>query len=128
MRKPATILIGALLATSLLTACVGSKNPTAPSSNPVPTTTLNTVALTVDTGPSAATGQINHAYVTIKVCASGQTQCATIDHVLVDTGSSALRLVRSVLASGGVTLASETDPQGQAIEECMSFAGGQTWG
>ena len=121
------IRIGTLLAVSLLAACVGGKNPTTSTSNPV-TPTLNTVALTVDTGPSAATGQINHVYVTIKVCASGQTQCATIDHVLVDTGSSGLRLVRSVLTSGGITLASETDSQGQAIEECMSFAGGQTWG
>jgi hypothetical protein len=128
MRKPSMIRIGALLTVSLLSACVGSKNPTAPASNPVSTTTLNTVALTVDTGPSSATGQINHAYVTLKVCASGQTQCASIDHVLVDTGSSGLRLVRSALASGGVTLAAETDAQGQAIEECMTFGGGQTWG
>ena len=128
MRKPSMFRIGALLTVSLLSACVGSKNPTTPSSNPVSTTTLNTVAVTVDTGPSTATGQINHAYVTLKVCASGQTQCASIDHVLVDTGSSGLRLVRSALASGGVTFAAETDAQGQAIEECMTFGGGQTWG
>ena len=129
MRKPSMIRIGALLTASLLSACVGSKNPTSPTTttNPV-SPTLNTVALTVDTGPSSATGQINHAYVTLKVCASGQTQCASIDHVLVDTGSSGLRLVRSALTSGGVTLTGETDAQGQAIEECMTFAGGQTWG
>jgi Protein of unknown function (DUF3443) len=48
--------------------------------------------------------------------------------VLVDTGSSGLRLVRSALTSGGVTLSGETDAQGQAIEECMTFGGGQTWG
>lgn len=120
---------GALIAASLLSACVGgSKTPAAPASAPV-STTLNTVALTVDTGPSAATGQINHAYVTLKVCASGSTtQCASIDHVLLDTGSTGLRLVRSVLAAGGVTLTGKTDAQGQAIEECMTFGGGQTWG
>jgi Protein of unknown function (DUF3443) len=67
--------------------------------------------------------------VTIKVCAPGsQTQCASIDHVLLDTGSSGLRLVRSVLVAGGVTLSAETDAQGQAVEECMTFGGGQTWG
>jgi hypothetical protein len=33
-----------------------------------------------------------------------------------------------VLTSGGVTLAAATDVQGQAIEECMTFGGGQTWG
>ena len=122
--------IGALIAASLLSACVGgSKNPAAPAtSGNTGSTTLNTVALTVDGGPQAATGQINHAYVTIKVCASGTTQCANIDHVLVDTGSSGLRLVRSALTSGGVALSGETDAQGQAIEECMTFGGGQTWG
>ena len=125
--KARMIRIGALLAASLLSACIKSHNPTAAANNSV-STTLNTVALTVDSGPTAATGQINHAYVTLKVCASGQTQCASIDHVLVDTGSSGLRLVRSVLTAGGVTLSGETDSQGQAIEECMTFGGGQTWG
>jgi hypothetical protein len=116
------------LAASLLSACIRNNGPMAPNSNPTPTT-QNTLQVTVDTGPLAATGQVNHAYVTIKVCAPGsQTQCASIDHVLLDTASSGLRLVRSVLVAGGVTLAAETDAQGQAIEECMSFGGGQTWG
>jgi hypothetical protein len=67
--------------------------------------------------------------VTVKVCAPGsQTQCANVDHVLLDTGSVGLRLVRSVLAAGGVTLSAQTDGQGLAIEECVSFGGGQTWG
>jgi Protein of unknown function (DUF3443) len=128
MRTLAIVRVGALLAASLLSACIGNKDPVAPaggSAAPTP----NVLPLTVDAGPSAAMGQINHAYVTVKVCAPGsQTQCADIDHVLLDTGSSGLRLVRSVLAAGGVTLASETDAQGRAIEECMSFGGGQTWG
>ena len=121
------IRLGTLLAASLLSACIKSNNPGSSASNPAPTT-VNTVAVTVDTGPSTATGQLNHAYVTLKVCAAGQTQCANIDHVLVDTGSSGLRLVRSSLAAAGVTLSGETDSQGQAIEECMTFGGGQTWG
>jgi hypothetical protein len=128
MGQRAIIGVATLLAASgMLSACVKGSNPTAPAGH-TGSTTLNTVALSVDTGPSAATGQINHAYVTIKVCASGQTQCATIDHVLVDTGSSGLRLVRSVLAGGGVALSGETDSQGQAVEECMTFGAGQTWG
>jgi Protein of unknown function (DUF3443) len=128
MRKLPLICIGSLLVASLLSACIRNNSPAAPGGNPV-STTPNTLTLTVDTGPSAATGQINHAYATIKVCSPGsQTQCVSIDHVLLDTGSSGLRLVRSVLAAGAVTLAAETDTQGQAIEECMTFGGGQTWG
>jgi hypothetical protein len=119
---------GSLLIASLLSACIGNNGPSA-SANKQATPTLNTMTLTVDTGPSAATGQINRPYVTVKICAPGsQTQCANIDHVMLDTGSTGLRLVRSVLNSGGVTLVAETDAQGQSVEECMSFGGGQTWG
>jgi hypothetical protein len=120
--------IGALLATGLLSACIGNKAPPATANNPPPPT-LNSMALTVDAGPSTATGQINRPYVTVKVCAPGsQTQCVTIDHVMLDTGSAGLRLVRSILTAGGVSLAAETDAQGQSVEECMTFGGGQTWG
>jgi hypothetical protein len=120
--------LAAATAATLLSACIGGNGATATGAKPV-TPTPNTVAVTVDSGPAAATGQINHAYVTVKVCASGsQTQCASIDHVLLDTGSSGLRLVRSVLAAGGVSLSPETDAQGQTVEQCMTFGGGQTWG
>jgi hypothetical protein len=122
------IKIGTMLAAALLGACKGGNGSLATGVNPtVPT--LNTVALTVDSGPTGATGAINHPYVTVKVCAAGsQTQCANIDHVLLDTGSVGLRLVRSVLTAGAVTLSAQTDAQGRAIEECVSFVGGQTWG
>jgi len=87
--------IATLLATALIGACV---NNTGTATVGVPLPTANTVTITVDSGPAGATGQINHLYVTVKVCAPGsQTQCANIDHVLVDTGSSGLRLVHSVL-------------------------------
>lgn len=112
---------------ALLCACFGSNNATTTSNAPPPV--LNTMAVTVDSGPAAATGQINHAYATIKVCAPGsQTQCANIDHVLLDTGSWGLRLVGSVLAANNITLSAEHDAQSQTIEECMTFGGGQTWG
>jgi hypothetical protein len=120
--------IGPALAAMLLSACIGGSGTTAAAGNPV-APTLNTVALTVDGGPAGATGAINHAYVTVKVCVPGsQTQCSSIDHVLLDTGSWGLRLVRSVLTAHAVTLNAETDSQGRSIEECVSFGGGQTWG
>jgi hypothetical protein len=129
MRNPSLIYIGSLLAACLLSGCIRSNNPLGSGTAPGSTApTPNTMVVTVDAGPSVAPGQINHAYVTVKVCASGSTQCANIDHVRLDTGSSGLRLDRSVLASAGVSLAAETDAQGQAVEECMSFNGGQTWG
>ncbi|HEY4445326.1 MAG TPA: DUF3443 family protein [Steroidobacteraceae bacterium] len=121
------IQIGIVLAVGQLAACVGGNGTTAA---PTPVTpVLNTTALIVDSGPAGALGAINHAYVTVRVCVPGsQTQCADVDHVLLDTGSWGLRLVRSVLIAHGVTLSAETDAQSQAIEECVSFGGGQTWG
>ena len=114
-------------AAALLCACFGSNNATTTLGAPPPV--LNTMAVIVDSGPAAATGQINHAYVTVRVCAPGsQAQCASIDHVLLDTGSWGLRLVGSVLASNNIMLSAEKDAQGQSIEECMTFGGGQTWG
>ncbi|HEY2685045.1 MAG TPA: DUF3443 family protein [Steroidobacteraceae bacterium] len=111
---------------SLLTGCFGGNGTTAATS--APTSTANVTTVTVDSGPSSANGQINHAYVTVKVCEPGTQTCASIDHVLLDTGSTGLRLVGSVLTAQKVALPKETDSQGQTIEECMSFTGGQTWG
>jgi hypothetical protein len=121
------IQIGIVLAVSQLAACIGGNGTTAATAPVAPV--VNTMALIVDSGPAGVTGAVNHAYVTVRVCVPGsQTQCADIDHVLLDTGSWGLRLVRSVLTAHGVTLSAETDAQGQAIEECVTFGGGQTWG
>jgi hypothetical protein len=114
-----------VLAPCLLCACIGGSKGTATSTVP-PTPTVNTLAVVVDSGP-AGVGAINRPYVTVKVCVPGSTTCANIDHVLVDTGSWGLRLVRSVLTAGGVTLTPSTDAQGQTIQECAAFSGGQTW-
>jgi Protein of unknown function (DUF3443) len=112
----------------VLSACLGNKSSTPTSTTPPPPV-VNTMTVTVDSGPAAAPGAINHAYVTVRVCAPGSTtQCANVDHVLLDTGSWGLRLVRSVLAAGTVTLSAETDTQGNTVEECETFGGGQTWG
>jgi len=111
----------------LLAGCFGGKG--GPSGVTQPPPTPNVATITVDTGPAAATGAVNRPYVTVHVCAAGSsTHCASIDHVLVDTGSWGLRLVRSTLTAAAVTLGTESDSQGNTIEECASFASGQTWG
>jgi hypothetical protein len=126
MQMRFSFVLLSLPASALLCACFGNNTTTTPS---VPPPALNTMAVIVDTGPAAATGQINHAYVTVKVCSpGGQAQCAYIDHVLLDTGSWGLRLVGSVLAANGIALNPEHDAQNQSVEECVTFGGGQTWG
>jgi hypothetical protein len=111
----------------LLSGCIGGGKGTQ-GGTLLPPPAVNTLAVTVDSGPAAATGAINHAYVTIKVCAPGTTQCSTVDHVLLDTGSWGLRLVRSVLIAASVNLTAESDAQGRTLEECATFGSGQTWG
>ncbi len=129
VHTPAPFSLVVLLAAYCLTACVGGKGTSAAVVKP-PVATPNTVTVTVDSGPAAAPMQVNHAYVTVKVCVPGsKTQCANIDHVQLDTGSWGLRLVGSVLASQKLALAAETDASGRTVEECATFtSGSQTWG
>jgi hypothetical protein len=127
-RLPARWLaaVAALIGVAGLCGCVGGngQSATAPVAPPI----NNTLALTVDAGPAGGGGGINHAYVTVKVCAHGTSQCANIDHVLLDTASVGLRLVGSVLAAASVKLTDEVDSGNHTIEECATFGGGQTWG
>ncbi len=127
MSLPRALLsVPGLLAAGLLSACVGGNGTTSSGVKTPPV--LNTMTLTVDAGPSGGTGAINHSYVTVKVCQHGSSQCASIDHVLLDTASWGLRLVGSVLAADKVSLTAETDSSNRTIEECVTFGGGQTWG
>jgi hypothetical protein len=120
--------MGAVLTAGLLAACVGGTGPASPAATTTPPVN-NTMTLTVDGGPPNGGGGINHAYVTVRVCAHGSsTQCANIDHVLLDTASVGLRLVASVLATNSVTLTDELDGNNHTIEQCVTFGGGQTWG
>lgn len=56
----------------------------------------NQIPVVVDAGPAGANA-INQSYVSVTLCAPGTTNCQTIDHVWVDTGSSGLRILASVL-------------------------------
>jgi hypothetical protein len=66
--------------------------------------------------------------VTVTICAPGTSNCATIDHVLVDTGSTGLRLLRSAVpASLGLANAKDS-AQGNTMAECVEFGSGTAWG
>ncbi len=77
---------------------------------------------------STATGWLNGAYASVTVCAPGSsTECQQIDHVLVDTGSTGLRIMASALASP-LNLVQQVDAAFEPIAECAQFASGFTWG
>ena len=70
-------------------------------------------------------GYLNGLFATVTVCVPGTGQCQTIDHVLVDTGSSGLRLLGSVLT---LSLPAWTDDSGVALAQCTEFVSSFTWG
>ena len=87
---------------------------------------VNLQPLTVDAGPQPQTfTTINEAFTSVTVCVPNSTTCQTIDHVLVDTGSSGLRLLSSVLT---IPLPQQNDSSGNPLDECTVFLDGYVWG
>ena len=87
---------------------------------------LNTQPVVVDLGPA---GYINVLFTSLTICAPGNANsCQTIDHVQVDTGSSGLRILASVLDPALRSLPAQTDDAGNPIVECMQFVDGFSWG
>jgi len=87
----------------------------------------NVETVTVDAGPAGATfASVNTPFISVKVCVPATTTCQTIDHIWVDTGSSGLRIIASVLT--GVTLPAEKDSGGNPFAECYQFVDGTIWG
>lgn len=133
-------LIISLFLTIALTGCGGggagnatntsassSSSSTSASSNT--STPSNQVAIIVDSGPTG--NEHNLPYVTIKLCAPGSTtNCATIDHIQLDTGSTGLRLLADPAAVS--TTLNSALPQisinSHPLTECMQFFDGYAWG
>jgi len=92
-----------------------------------PTAAANNVApLIVDAGPDPQNAfDVNVPFVTITICVPGTQTCQTIDHVAVDSGSSGLRIVSSVLT---IPLPPQNDSSGNPLDECLVFLDGYVWG
>jgi len=114
-----------LAAFTFLAGCGGgSSTPSvnAPA-NPIASSGNNVAGITVNGGPLG--NYADAAFVTVTVCVPGTSTCQAVDNVLVDTGSSGLRILSSALS---LTLpqvnASGSDP----LVECYPFVSGYTWG
>lgn len=104
----------------------GGGTPAAGSAIPPAASGSNVLPLVVDAGPPG-TGNVNIPYVSVTLCSPGTAICQTIDHVLVDTGSTGLRLFASVL-DPALFLPAQTDGAGNPLAECAVFASGYSWG
>lgn len=123
-----TLRVGARLSTLaaslLLASCGGDLGSGGATSVPG----SNVAAITVDGGPSAAVNGINSAYVSVTICQPGSaTNCQVVDHVLLDTGSTGLRLLASVVLSD-LSLPLELDAASRPLFECLDFADSYLWG
>ncbi|HEX3343728.1 MAG TPA: DUF3443 family protein, partial [Polyangiaceae bacterium] len=79
----------------------------------------NVAPLVVDEGPPGA-DSVDVPFVSVTLCIPGTTTCQTIDHVSVDTGSSGLRIIASVLESD-IVLPQQTATTGSSLAECFQF-------
>jgi hypothetical protein len=107
-------------------ACSGSSGSSSAPPNILATPADNVAQVFVDYGPLNAGGYTNGLFATVNVCVPGSTtDCQAIDNVLVDTGSTGLRLLGSVLT---LSLPALTDSNGVVLAECGQFLGGFIWG
>ena len=135
----------ALLATIALAACGGGGSGvsapttpvvTAPAPTPVPAAAANVAKVTLDGGPAAlASGSggytaFNEPYVTITICAPGSTtNCQTIDHIILDTGSVGLRIIQPVISANLLAaLPVETDAASNPVGECYQYVNSYAFG
>ena len=111
------------LLTLLLVACGGGGGGGNDPATPPQAKTDNVVAITVEAGPG---NNINIPYVVVTVCIPGSSSCQTIDRVLVDTGSTGLRLLASAVT--GLKLPAQTTSTSNTVVECGQFINFVTWG
>jgi hypothetical protein len=143
MTHPRTVLaaLAAALAACVATGCGGGGGGSTVSGgsgggNSPPPLASNQLSVVIDDGPvdtasssSSTIGTINTPFVTVTLCAHGTSNCQTIDHISVDTGSNGLRVVSSVLSSSlASALTPVTDTQSHPLAECLPFADGYSWG
>jgi hypothetical protein len=84
----------------------------------------NVLAVTVDSGPDGS-GYVNGPFATITLCEPGTNNCQTIDHLLIDTGSTGIRVLESVVT---LKLPAATSSSGKNLAECLPFMSGSSWG
>jgi hypothetical protein len=112
-----------VLLLTLVTACGGGGGSAPPP--PIPN---NVLSVTVDGGPVGSGYNVNRLYATVKVCLPGSTDCRTIDHVLVDSGSAGLRLLASAI-SPALNLSRSTGATGFPLLNCAQFVDNSfAWG
>lgn len=118
------VLIGA--ATWAL-GCGGGSSTSGTGNNAIAGPGNNVAAVAAGGGTQNPAGIANGAFTSVTICSPGTSNCATIGGMLVDTGSTGVRILSPVLPSG-FSLPKQTDSGGNPIVECLQFGDGFAWG
>jgi hypothetical protein len=109
------------MAGSLFVAgCSGSGNSSSSGGGGSGTTTptANSVDLSVNLGPTS--DYLDGLFTSVEVCEPGSTtNCTTVPNVLVDTGSTGLRLLSGAVSQ--LSLPAVTDAGSNDVQECIQF-------
>jgi len=94
--------------------------------NTIVTSGNNVAPLIVDAGPVPSIFTTNVPYTTVVICVpNSTTNCVTIDHVSVDTGSTGLRIPATAFSSfangANVLAALQNVNPGAPVAECVQF-------
>lgn len=128
---------GGSTSTVAVVGATATPTPTpTPTPSPTPTPTANTATVTLDSGPAALKvgtngySAFNEPYVTVTICAPGSTtNCQTIDHVILDTGSVGLRIMTPALSPALLAaLPTQTDPANNPVGECYQYVNSYAFG
>ena len=123
----------AVFITTVMSACGGGGSTEATTlttpTQPAPVLLANVLPVTVDAGPPQSGYNVNRLYASVTLCRPGDpTQCRTIPHVLVDTGSTGLRLLASALGPS-LNLTPVRGASGLPLLNCAQFVDNTfTWG
>ncbi len=94
------------------------------SDSSTPAMVQNFQSITVNAGPN--NDYFNGAFTSVTICAPGSvSSCQTVGGILVDTGSSGLRVLSGALT---LSLPLQTTATGAPVVECGQFLDGVTWG
>ena len=120
-RPNSLLLLAAVGLAAVLMVSVGCGG-SSPKMNSTSTSGQNVAQISVNSGPDG--NYANGVFVSVTVCAPSTSTCQSIPNVLVDTGSSGLRIVSSVMT---ISLPQQTGSTGPVVE-CLPFISGYTWG
>ena len=113
----------------LLSGCGGGAAPSSSSPEAVctggtPTTTQMPAQYQMVVYQSTCPGALNEPVVTLKICVPNTSTCENVSNVLVDIGSTGLRLSHILSISSRLPQESENGP----ITECYAFVSGYNYG